>query len=328
MSTKEKVSVFQYINKTAIVVISTIVFFGYSYSYRMHLVDVKNTVSIKEDVVITSASVKLESRLDSSGFVDITYDVNSRIKVNIMPIDGVETAIISTPDGKYYVDIYTMRDYDLDLGLAPKNYGEYPKINCTSIGQFSTGGIIIEITQRLGSLTYANRVYLKNGELVDVGFNKKIGIRDETIYYDNVILIVNTISGRNEDLVRVYDDSTDEIIYNLSMEEASVEILQTNYDYFLCEAVGKDFIAFSSRYYDNNLEYFIDFNDETRTIRSVWDYVDINQKEMERLQYNEKATRGHSLVFGKRDNYHNLVYEILDIVNGEVVKYVGVPLQH
>ncbi len=327
MSTREKLNVFKYVNTTIIILVIVIVFFGYSYSNRLHLVEVSASVTSYDDVIVTSASVQLENKLESSGFMDITYDPTSKIKVNIMPIEGVETAVISTPEGKFYSDIYTMRDFDLDLGLTPKTYGEYPKINCTSVGRFSTGGIIIEITQVLGSQTYANRIYIKGDKIIDSGFSIKVGQRDETIYYDNVVSIVNTLGGSGHNVVQVYDDKTNKKIFSMSNEELNRTTKNISNNYFMCEAIGENFIAFSTRYYDKNLEYFLDFNDETRTIKSVWDYIDLSQEDMERLQYNEEATRGHSLVFSKRDNENNLVYEIHEIVNDTVVSNVKIPLR-
>ncbi len=326
MSSKEKMNVFKYFNTTILILVSVVIFFGYSYSNRLHLVDV-GAMEPDDDIIVTSASVQLEHRLDSSGFTDITYDPASKIKVNITPINGVETAVISTPNGKFYVDIYTMKDYDLDLGLTPKSPGEYPKIKCTSIGQFSSGGIIIEITQVVGAQTYANRIYIKGNKLVDYGFSMKIGQRDETVYYDNVVSIVDTIGGSEHNVVEVYNDSTNEMIYAINTEDVNKATKNVSINYFMCEAVGSNFIAFSTRYYDKNLEYFLDFNDETRKINSVWDYVDASDEEMQRLKHNEEVTSGHSLVFGRRDNENNLVYDIHEIVNDTVVSNVKIPLK-
>ncbi len=326
MSKKEKKALHKYVNTSFLIFIVVAFYFGYSYSHRMHLIDTKSETVKQDDMIVTSATTQLQPRLNSGGFVDITHDINSKIKVNIVPINGEEVATISTPEGKFIVDIYTMRDYDLDLGLTPKNIGEYPQIICTSIGKFSTGGIIIEISQRLGSQTYANRIYIKDGKLVDYGFTEKIGVRDEVIYYDNVVMIANTLISADHDIVRVYDDSTDEMLFNYSSFN-----LANNIDvpsrHLMIEAVGRDFIAFSSRYYDYNKEYYVNFNDEGKTIKSVWDSIKVSGEELERLQYDEQVTRGQTLVFSEYDYVGNLIYEVKDIVNGTTNSRIVLPLK-
>ncbi len=325
MRYKDKYTSFQKMNSIIIVLVLVTLYFGYSYSHRLHVVYGESRTEIADDMIVTSATTHLEPRLNSGGFTDITNDLSSKIKVKIETVDGEEVATVTTPEGKFTIDIYTMRDYDLDLGLTPKNIGEYPKIECSSIGQFSTGGIIVEITQRYGAETYANRVYIKEDKLVDYGFTKKVGIRDQTIYYDNVVMIVNTLSNEEHDLIRVYDDSTDQLLfkYSTSQLESNASINANN---IMCEAVGMDFIALSSRYTDQNIEFFVDFSDENSTFKSVWDYVDLDDDEMEVLKYYESATRGNTLVFAELDSKNNLVYEIRDVVNNTFISDVVIPL--
>ncbi len=325
MNRKEIKSLHKYVNTSFMIFICIAFYFGYSYSHRMHLMDSKLEVTAEDDMIVTSATTQLEPRLNSGGFTDVTHDINSKIKVNISQVDGVETATITTPEGKFQVDIYTMRDYDLDLGLTPKNIGEYPQITCSSIGKFSTGGIIVEITQRYGSKTYANRIYIKGDRLVDFGFTQKIGVRDEVVYYDNVVMIANTLTSTDHDIVRVYDDATDEVLFTYSSYDLA-EKVEVDSSRIRVEAVGRDFISFSSMYYDDKVEYFIDFNDATHTIQSVWNYIKVSSKEMEEIQYNEQITRGNTLIFSDYDYSGNIIYEVRDIVNNAPVSRITIPL--
>ncbi len=322
MSAKDKVVLFTSVNGYFAIFISVMIFFSYSYTYKFYLIE--NRSNSPDDIVETAATRELEQKLNGVGFIDLTNDSDSKIRVFIKPENGVEQAMITTPDGKFFVDIYTMRDFDLDLGLSPKYYGEYPEITCTTIGQFSTGGILIETIQRDGVESYVNRIYIKDDKVVDVGFFKKIGINDDIVYYDNTVLIINTLRGEYNDILRVYDDETTEIIF--SFKGYNDEVRALDLDVLMCEAVGENFISFSSKYYNDTQEYYMDFNEDDIRVHSVWDFLSPNEYDVEQLKYYETITEGHTLEFKERNYKNQLVYNINDIVNDEVIFQIKIQL--
>ncbi len=321
MSKHNKVVLAYHINISIFASLCICIYFVYVYSSQSHVL--KGTLGVEEEIIVSSASSTLVQRLNNKGFIDITNEKNSGVNVYIKNAKGRQKAIITTVHGKFEVDIYTMRDYDLDLGITPKDNGEYPKVVCTSIGRFSSGGIVVETTQQNGVDVYANRIYIKGDKIIDSGFYKKIGIKEETVYFDNVMVILNRLGGKSKDIIRIYDDEKNELIFSYSRENS--EITFDNLDYYTCEAVGKDFIAFSSRYYDNVTEFFIDCKDSDKKLQSVYDYITEEDYDLNKLMHNESVTRGHTLTFNTRSN-GKLIYDINDIVNKTMEKQIVIPI--
>lgn len=284
------------------VIIVVAVFFFYMYNDKFHIIkNSKNTVYADDDVNITSASVEItqNNNLARTSGIGTTraYMKNTR---------GKDLLVVVTEVGEFEVDIYTMKDYDIDLGLPYKDIGEYPELFISNVAKLATGGIIIETVQTLGTDTYANKVYIKDDKIIDKGFQIRTGIRDKIIYYDNVVLIIDTLNKSRNDVVRIYDDETGNIIIGINDED--VPILSSSESGLICSAVGKNFISFSDLYTNNGGEYFIDFADNPTEVKSVWDYVYASEEQLRNLTEYEKTTKGRCLIFQHRDIYNELMY--------------------
>lgn len=303
------------------IVIGAIIFFFYMYNDKFHLVkESKNNTYINSDVGVTGASLEVG---ENNNNLSMSSDVGI-IHAYIKNTKNSDSLIVVTETKEIEIDIYTMKNHDLDLGLPLKNKVEYPRIDINTVSKLTTGGLIVETVQTLGTDTYANRVYIKDDTIIDQGFEIRTGIKDNTLYYDNVILIIDTLNKNTKDIIRIHDDATGDIIYSLSDEEAP--ILNDPKFGLLCSAVGNNFISLSNLYTKIGGEYFIDFVNNPTEVKSVWDYVESDKEQLQKLLAYEKATTGNCLIFQRRANNNELMYTIDYPVEIDINDVVTVPL--
>lgn len=294
-------------------------YFFYRYNDKLHII--KNSLNneyINEEVSMTSATIEGGNNLTRTAKSDET-------KAYMKTTNDGDVLVVVTETKEFEVDIYTMKNYDADLGLPLRDEGEYPKIFVSTVTKLTTGGLIVETVQTLGSDTFANRVYIKDDEIVDEGFQIRTDIEDKTLYYDNAILIIDTLNNLERDVIRVYDDTTGNQIFSINSKDAP--ILDKPDFNLICSAVGNNFISLSDLYTNNGGEYFIDFLDNPKEIKSVWDYLDVTDEQLHKFKVYEKSTLGECLVFLRRTGDNGLMYYINYPVKLDMNNTVIIPLE-
>ncbi len=227
--------------------------------------------------------------------------------------------------GNFKVPIYTLRDFDIDKGLIPKDYSYYPEIKVNVVGSLSTQGVLIETQQNSGYQTYSNKVYIRGNKVVDVGFQKRLTANDTTKYYDNAILIVDTLHINTKDFVRVYDDETGEILFSLNANETGLDrdyIDSLNYS-----AVSDHFITYSTKYKGKVTDGFTQFYDDgTFKNVSVWDNLDVSDAGIKSLKEYELNTNSDCITFVEYNDQNELVYKVKYIDNNSSESLVKIKL--
>lgn len=310
-----------YVVGVYIVIIVSIYFF-YKYNDKFHIVEnSKHNVYINEESNVTGASVEMvEGRIENLSRRAKVDTIRAAIKTD----RNQEILVIDTEEGHFELDIYTMKNHDMDLGIPIKDDSAYPKVIVSSMSKLTTGGIILETTQTLGTDTYANRVYIRENQIINSGFQIRTGIKENTVYYDNVVLIINTLNKTSGNVMSVYDDTTGELLFSLDAKEAPV--LKQSKFALICSAVGNNFIAFSGMYTDSGTENFINFSDNRKQIKSAWNYVKAEEKQIRNLKAYEKETMGECLVFERRNADNELIYNINYPAETAVHDMVIIPL--
>lgn len=304
------------------VTIAVVVFFFYSYNDKLHIIKKSNsTVYANDDINIAGASVEITQN-DNLGKISSVDTTRAYLKNT----SGKDLLVVVTATSEFVFDVYTIKNHYLDLGLPYKDEGDYPPILISGVSRLPTGGVIVETVQTLGTDTYANKVYIKDDKIIDVGFQIRTGIRDNIIYYDNVVLIIDTLNKDFKDVIRVYDDETGNLIIDIS--DKDVPVLNDSEFGIMCSAVGNNFISFSDLHTNTGGENFIDFLDNPSEVKSVWDHVDASEEQLQNLINYEKTTMGQCLMFQHRDVYNELIYtinypaktDILDVVTIQLAK--------
>ncbi len=227
----------------------------------------------------------------------------------IINYDDSQYLHIISAYGEFKVPIYTLRDYDIDKGLIPKDFNSYPEIKVNVVGTLSTHGVLIETQQNIGYQTYANKVYIRGSKVVDVGFQKRLTKNDTIKYYDNAILIVDTLNTTTEDFVRVYDDETGAILFKLNMDDFNID--KGYLDSLRFSSVGDHFISYSTKYNGEVEDAFVCFDGpEYFEIKSVWDSVEATDIEIQSLKDYELNTNSDCITFSEYNDDGELVYKI------------------
>lgn len=285
------------------IVLVSIIYFLYKFNDKFHIV--KNTaynVTMDDYVNVTSATIEdANSRLTKTSNTDVT-------RAYMKNVNNRDLLVVVTETNEFEIDIYTMKSYDLDLGIPLKDESDYPDISVSSVTKLATGGLIVETVQTLGTNTFANKIYIKDDKIIDKGFEIRTDIVDKTLYYDNAILIIDTLNEREKDVIRVYDDTTGTQVFSMNSKDAP--LLDTPEFDLVCSAVGNNFVTLSDLYTDKGGEYFIDFLDSSKEIKSVWDYIDVTDEQLNKFKVYEKATGGECLVFLRRTLDNGLMYYI------------------
>ncbi len=211
--------------------------------------------------------------------------------------------------GEFHVPIYTLRDYDIDRGYIPKEFGSYPKIRVNVVGSLSTNGVLIETTQNAGYLTYTNKVYIRGNKVIDVGFQKRLTTIDTIQYYDNAILIIDTLNTGTEDFIRVYDDDTGEVLFSVNAKDLGLDY--SFVDNLSYHAVGDHFLAYSAEYNGEVIDQVICFNsDGSYEIISIWDLLEATEEEKEMLKEYQLNTSSDCISFIEYTDSDELVYRV------------------
>ncbi len=248
-----------------------------------------------------------EGNLNSK--ISTMSDIQRAFIAEPIVIDGDTFLSIQSMYGNFKVPIYTLRDYDIDKGLVPKNHIYYPKIKVNVVGALSTHGILMETQQRSGYQTYSNKVYIRGSQVIDVGFQKRLSVKDNIKYYDNAILIVDTLNTSTKDFVRVYDDETGSLLFSLNSNDFGFS--KGFIDSLQYSAVGDHFIAFSSKYQGNVVDAFVCFNEDgSYEVESVWNYVEASEDVQKQMKEYELETSSDCITFVEYTEDNNLVYRV------------------
>ncbi len=227
----------------------------------------------------------------------------------VKQLRGEEILCIESAFGDFEIPIYTSRDYDIDKGLVPKEFNEYPEISVNVVGTLSTHGVLIETLQNVGHQTYSNKIYIRGNQVIDVGFQKRLTARDNIKYYDNAILIVDTLNTATLPFIRVYDDETGEILFSISVDDLGVD--KGFIDSLRFKAVGDHFLVFTSEYNGEVTDKYICFNENgTYEVVSVWDKLDIPDEQKEAMKEYELETNSDCITFEEYTEDNELVYSV------------------
>ncbi len=233
---------------------------------------------------------------------------------------------IQSSYGNFKVPIYTLRDYDMDKGLIPKDYAFYPEIKVNVVGSLSTHGVLIETIQNNGYQTYSNKIYIRGSKVVDVGFQKRLSVNDTIKYYDNAILIVDTLHVNTKDFIRVYDDETGDVLFSINADEFGLE--RDYIDNLLFSGVSDHFLAYSTKHKGNVTDsYFCYMPDGTVENVSVWDKLEADEEEIARLKEYEINTSSDCITFVEYNKQNELVYKVKYLYGSTSDSYINIRLR-
>lgn len=291
-----------------IIFIINSIYVCYSYSDKFHVVKIEKT-KIDTPHKKQAKDTFLATQLHNSIYSDIDY-FKEETCINI----NTPTSILST-------NLYTMRDHDLDLGRVPKNFIEYPNIK-TNIINLTNNSFVCETYQTYGYKTFYNTIYIKDDEIIDVGFNIHTGVENQTKHYDDTILIIDSLHKNTSPIAKLYDITTGNLLASLMYDDINNNYIDL--DNVLVEGVGKNFISISKKYTNSCDNYFITLNNEGFELHSVWNYVESPNKE--KYIQDEIANEGSLLTFNRRTENNKLLYDINDIASDNIIETIEINL--
>ncbi len=302
VSEKRHVIIFAVIFIVLVIVSQLDYLFKYSFNEAVEvgeLMSVDTTASATEIINEGNANAKLSTLSKNQKTFIAEIDIQ----------DNVQFLHIRSMYGNFRVPLYTLRDYDIDKGLVPKNYSYYPEIKVNVVGSLSTHGVLIETTQISGYQTYSNKVYIRGSKVMDVGFQKRLSVNDNIKYYDNAILIVDSVNTVTKDFIRVYDDETGVSLFDINASEFNLD--KGSLDNLSFTGVSDHFITYSLKYNGMVEDGFIHFfEDGSFENISVWDKLNATEEQIKKLKDYELNTSSDCITFIEYNQENELVYRV------------------